>query len=118
MRLNLDRLAEAGVQVQRMRAIGGGAKSKVWMQLKADIFDRPVASLNVSEGACLGAAILVGVGAGVYPDASVAAEMAREVEVFEPNPKAAGRYQERYELYRDLYPTLRDFNHRLAALSD
>ena len=118
MRLNLDRLAQAGIEVKRLRGIGGGAKSGVWMQLKADIFNRPVARLNVSEGACLGAAILAGVGAGVYPSTAVANDMVREVEVFEPNAESAARHQERYELYRDLYPTLQEFNHRLAALGD
>jgi xylulokinase len=58
MKFNLKLLQDAGVVVERLRAIGGGAKSRAWLQLKADVYGMPVESLNVSEAACLGAALL------------------------------------------------------------
>jgi xylulokinase len=116
MRLNLDRLDAAGVRVDRLRAIGGGAKSRTWMQLKADIFHRPVSSLNVSEAACLGAAMLAGVATGEYPSAQDAARnLVRVVDTFDPRPEEAARYEETYAVYRELYPTLRDLNRRMVS---
>jgi xylulokinase len=114
MRLNLDHLDTAGVPVQELRAIGGGAKSRTWMQLKANIFNRPVSALNISEAACLGAAMLAGVAAGVYRSLDEAtAALVRVTETFTPKPAEVARYEEMYALYRDLYPTLRGFVHRL-----
>jgi xylulokinase len=114
MRLNLDRLAEAGVEVREIRAIGGGAKSRTWMQLKANIFNRPVSALNVSEAACLGAAILAGVAAGEYGSAAEAAEMlVKVVATYEPQPDEVARYAEQYGRYQRLYPALRDLLHEL-----
>jgi xylulokinase len=114
MRLNLDRLAEAGVEVREIRAIGGGAKSSTWMQLKANIFNRPVSALNVSEAACLGAAILGGVAAGVYRTANEAAEaIVKVVKTYEPQPEEAARYAEQYARYLRLYSALRELLHEL-----
>lgn len=117
MRLNLERLSGAGVRVERLRAIGGGAKSRTWMQLKADIFGRPVSSLNVSEAACLGAAMLAGVAVGEYASPQEAArELVRVVDTFDPRPEEAARYEEAYQVYRDLYPTLRELSRRIGGL--
>jgi xylulokinase len=114
MRLNLDRLAEAGVDVREIRAIGGGAKSRTWMQLKADIFNRPVSALNVSEAACLGAAILAGVAVGEYRSAAEAADvLVKVVETYEPQPAQVERYAEQYARYQRVYPALRDLLHEL-----
>ena len=63
---NLDLLALAGVEINEIRAIGGGAKSEKWLQLKADIFGKNVVALDVSEGVCMGAAILAGTAIGKY----------------------------------------------------
>ena len=114
MRLNLEHLARAGVAVERLRAIGGGAKSPTWLQLKADIFNRPVSSLSVSEAACLGAALLAGAGVGEYSSPAEAADRTiRVVRTYEPDPQTAARYDERYDVYRRLYPTLRELVHAL-----
>ena len=114
MRLNLDCLAEAGVEIHSLRAIGGGAKSAVWLRLKANIFNRPVSSLWVSEAACLGAALLAGVAVGEY--SSLEEGVARTIRVkdtYEPDPQEARQYEERYALYREIYPTLKDLMHRI-----
>jgi xylulokinase len=114
MRLNLDRLAVAGVEVREIRAIGGGAKSRVWMQLKANIFNRPVSALNVSEAACLGAAILAGVAVGEYRSPAEAADvLVKVVEAYEPKPTEVERYAEQYGRYRRIYPALRELLHEL-----
>ncbi|UCH35686.1 MAG: hypothetical protein JSV65_04875, partial [Armatimonadota bacterium] len=114
MRLNLEHLERAGVAVEHIRAIGGGAKSPTWLQLKADVFGRPVSSLSVSEAACLGAALLAGTAVGEYSSlAEAVGKTIRAVKTYEPNPETAAQYDERYEIYRRLYPTLRDVMHAL-----
>jgi xylulokinase len=114
MRLNLEHLERAGVTVETLRAIGGGAKSPTWLQLKADVFKRPVLSLSVSEAACLGAALLAGTAIGEYSSlAEAVSATVRVTNTYEPNPQTAARYDERYEIYRQLYPTLRDLLHAL-----
>jgi len=108
MRFNLDLLEKAGVFVSSLRAIGGGAKSKAWLQLKADVFDRPVQSLDVSEAACLGMSIMAGVGAGVYMDPmeGVQASIRCTGETL-PNPANASIYSQRRKAYSELYQTTR-----------
>ncbi len=113
MRLNLDYLEKSGVAIHHLRAIGGGAKSRVWMQLKADIFNRPVSSLNVSEAACLGVAMLAGAATNIYHDLKEAvSHLVKIKETYEPQPELAARYAERYSLYCEMYPLLRDFLHK------
>jgi xylulokinase len=114
MRLNLELLREAGVTIRELRAIGGGAKSPFWLQLKADIFGMPVARLNVTECACLGAALLAGTAAGRYNSVAEAAQSVVSVEqVYEPRPEKEAAYRDKYAIYRDLYPTTAPLSHRL-----
>lgn len=108
MKLNSELLHEAGAEVEEFRAIGGGAKSDFWLQLKADMYNRPVVRLEVAEAASLGMAIAAGVGAGVYEGAAQAAEeLVTTREVFEPDAKRADYYAARLAQYRELYPTLK-----------
>lgn len=110
IRLNLERLAGAGPPVSRLRAVGGGARSATWLQLKADIFGMPVATVNIEECAAFGAALLAGEGCGVFASAEMAAqEFVRETRVFEPDPTSAARHTERFHHYEALYPALRQF---------
>lgn len=114
MRLNLDLLNEAGVPVNELRPLGGGAKSPVWMQMKADIFNRPCAELNVSEAGCLAMAMLGGVAAGEYADLAEAVRATVKTKrVYEPDRANAAAYEERFALYREVYPTFKDLAHRM-----
>ena len=76
LRTNLDLLRAAGVDIRELHAVGGGARSALWLQLKADICEVPLRVPQVTEAACLGAALLAGVGAGVYPSFAAAVERA------------------------------------------
>jgi xylulokinase len=115
LRLNLETLEKAaGVKIERLRAVGGGAKSKMWLQLKADMTGKEVVSLAVSECGCLGAAILAGVGIGEYASVDEAVELlVSEVDLFKPDRDMYDQYSERFAIYSDLYPTLRDITHRM-----
>ena len=114
LRLNLDLLKHGGVGIDELRAIGGGARSELWLQLKADITGIPVVVPRITEAASWGAALLAGMGAGRFASAAEAAVASLQLERrFEPNPERAARYEERYALYREVYPTLRGIHHRM-----
>ena len=101
-------MRDLGGSVSQAVASGGGARHRLWLQLQADIFDVDIISAENQEAAALGAALLAGVGAGLYADE--AAACARAVrwsgDVVRPRPEAAARYRELGERYRALYPTL------------
>jgi xylulokinase len=114
LRLNLDLLKEGGVRIDELRAIGGGARSELWLQLKADITGVPVVAPRITEAASWGAALLAGLGAGHFASAAEAAEETVYLDRwFEPNPERAARYKERYALYREVYPALKGIHHRV-----
>ncbi len=115
MRLNLEVLAESGLAVRQLRAIGGGAKSPTLVQLKADVLDRPITTLAVSEAACLGAALLA---CSAHTSASPRDLQAAWVQpgpAIEPDASHAACYRERFAAYRELYPTMRDAWQRLGS---
>jgi xylulokinase len=108
---------EAGVPLSDVRASGGGARSAFWRQLLADVFGLPVATLEIAEGPAYGAALLAGVGAGVYPDVERAcAQTLREGSRTVPDTARHATYSAYYDLYRALYPALKEHFGRLAAL--
>ena len=116
MKLNIDLMNEDGMGMREFRAVGGGAKSGRWLQMKADCFAMPVSSMQVSEAASLGAAMLGGVAAGTFRDAGEAAGcMVRIKDTYHPDESRSKRHQEKYAEYRDLYPVLREYSHRLAG---
>ncbi|NOY81323.1 MAG: hypothetical protein GXP31_10005 [Kiritimatiellaeota bacterium] len=111
----VERLPEAGLDIGEFRAVGGGSRSDAWVQLSADILGRPFSRPRVTEAGALGAAILAGVGAGVFVSAEEGASHMVTVEhSFEPDPQRGAEYSRRYALYRELWPRLRDFLPRLS----
>jgi xylulokinase len=111
-RLSLEAMAAAGIVVNELRAYGGGARSPLWLQTKADIFGKPVVAMDVAQAPCLGAAILAGAATGVF--ASVregVAQMLRPGRRYEPDAAMHIRYLEKAALYAQLYPALAALNH-------
>ena len=107
LRINVDLLKEGGVEIRELRAVGGGARSALWLQLKADICGVPLRVPRVTEAACLGAALLAGTAVGIYPD--VEGAVAQTVHLqrhVERRAESSSAYERRYEVYRQLYPTL------------
>jgi len=108
MRLNRDRLAKSGVTYDRLVATGGGAKSKVWTQIKADVLGVPVVSLETEDAGTVGCAMLAGVAVGVFGDLAEARRtMVREIGSFEPDPKRQAEYDLIYRRYEKLYEAVR-----------
>ncbi len=112
--LNLEILKEGGIAINELRAIGGGAKSALWLQQKADITGIPVAAPEVTEAAGMGAAILAGVASGIFSDAASAIDSHLTInKVYSPNQNIKSLYDERYELYKKFYPAVKEINHIL-----
>jgi len=96
-----------GQTAPQVRVSGGGARSALWRQTLTDVLDAELVTVNTTEGAAYGAALLAATGAGVYPDVDAACAAAIQVTgSTEPGP-ARTAYQDIYPLYRDLYPALR-----------
>jgi len=108
MRLNMDRLRAAGVEVKALRATGGGARSRVWMQMKADILNVPITALRSEEAGAAGSAMLVGVACGVYKDLAEAAEvLVATAETYLPRAEVHEAYEPWYQKYVKLYDAVR-----------
>ncbi len=114
LRLNLELLRGSGIAIDELRAIGGGARSPLWLQLKADITGIPVVTPRVTQAACWGAALLAGAGAGYLPHVARAAEASVVLERrFEPDAPRSAAFDARYRLYRRLYPAVAPICHEL-----
>jgi xylulokinase len=114
LRLNLDLLRAGGVAIDVLRAIGGGARSRPWLQLKADVTGIPVVTPQVTEAAALGAALLAGAGAGLFASVPDAAQrFLRLTRTYTPDPARHAAYTRQYELYREVYPAVAPITHQL-----
>ena len=115
---SLEIMGELGVEAREIRATGGGAKSPLWRQLQADIYDRPIYRTATDEGPAYGAALLGGVASGVYGSVKEASSLVKlREEVTEPDRERARLYGEYYEVYRSLYPATREAMSRLTDLA-
>lgn len=113
----LEILRVLGADPDEMLACGGGGTSPLWRQMLADVFDRPVRTPVSKEGPALGAAILAGVGAGIYPTVQAGCDAAvRYNPPQEPAADHVPAYEQVYQVYRTLYPALRENFRQLAAL--
>lgn len=104
------------VKLERLIATGGGTRNDLFMQIKADLAGHPITIPDVDEATCLGAAILAGVGAGVYRNFEDAGEQIRYTShTVAPNLDRHAFYQERYAtVYQQLYAALKTINHQIS----
>ena len=108
MLLNMEYLEDSGTCFRMLHATGGGARSEVWMQMKADMLNLPITALNTADAGTVGSAMLTGIAAGCFRDLQDAAEhMVEKKKVYEPDPKMHEKYREVYERYRKLYQAVR-----------
>jgi xylulokinase len=106
---SLRLVRDLGIRIDEVRAIGGGARSAVWRQMLADVFQTEITLINSSEGGAFGVALLAGVGTGVWANTREACDATLQVTTrVEPSSDAAirQRYAETYARYRELYPAL------------
>jgi len=106
----VDSIAGTGIEMRDLRAVGGGSKSREWVQICADILGKPMVRTMVGEAGCLGAAILAGTGTRVFGSLAQGVEaMVRLGERLEPDPARVRLYKERFERYRALWPLMKDY---------
>lgn len=99
LRENLELIESMGVQVQEIRSFGGGSKSSIWQQIKSDISGHRICTMEESECASLGAAILAAVAIGLYPDIEVASRVNTVACSHTPNPEITPVYNGLYDRY-------------------
>ena len=106
---SLGILRELGLEVEEIRATGGGAKSAFWRQLQADVYGAPVITVNATEGPAFGAALMAGVGAGMFADLATATDaLVQATTTAEPIQSNVETYREYYGAFRELYPALKE----------
>jgi xylulokinase len=108
LRERLDAMRGLGIEPQQVRASGGGARSRLWRQMQADIFGVPVAAMASAPSPAVGAALLAGVATGVFADVEAAsATVARLEGVLEPDPERVARYDQLYRTFIALESAIR-----------
>lgn len=104
----LELFRDLAIPIQQVRAVGGGARSQVWRQILADVFGTEIVTTNVADSTAYGAALLAGVGSGVYPSVPAAcAATIRLIDCIEPQAAYEAVYNELYPIYRSLYRALK-----------
>jgi xylulokinase len=105
----LELIRDKGIVIREIRATGGGARSSFWLQIMADVFGLPITRVENPEGGAAGAAILAGVGVGIYEDFADAAKQAiRAGGVVRPRKAAGPGYEACYRRYRAAYPAIKN----------
>jgi xylulokinase len=109
MRDSLEIIRGMKVPIGQVRVSGGGARSPFWRQMQADIYGRPVVTINAGEGPAFGVALLAGVGTGAFKNVQEACDSTlRVVTTTRPNAKAVRAYNDGYPLFGKLYRSLKD----------
>lgn len=119
-RHNLEVLHDMDITPKTLAACGGGGRSPFWRQMLADILKCEVTTIESKEGPALGAAILAAVAAGIYSkvEDAVDALVKKGADEAKPADAEVKRYDEIFNLYQSLYPTMRPAFHKLAALRE
>jgi len=117
LRVILDAFEEQGASVKNVRVIGGGARSKLWRRIMADIYGKTIlVPAYLEEASSLGAAIAAGVGVGVYRSFEAADRLVNFVETINPNLDSHARYEPFYKYFKKLYMSMVPLYDELASL--
>jgi len=109
---NLEVVEHLGIAVKDIRSMGGGARSDLWLQIKADVLQKPVTAVEVEEATCLGAALMAAVATGFFSSLEGAvSHMVRVRETVEPSPDHQEEYDRGYSQYLELYKRLTPMFH-------
>ena len=109
LRDSLEVARSLGIQLERTKICGGGAKSPLWKKMIANIMNLKVDVIESEEGPALGAAMLAAVGCGAYPDVeTVAGKVVKVIDTIEPEEDLVQKYEERYQEFRKIYPAVKE----------
>ena len=111
---SFDLFHAAGIEVERVISIGGGAKNPVWLQMQADIFGKPVVALKNEQGPAMGAAMMAAVGSGWFGSLKECADaFIGYAKTYEPIPANVEKYARLFKLYQQVYAATRSLNEGL-----
>jgi xylulokinase len=115
-RMNLTRLQGQGIRIAELRAVGGGARARKILELKATVLRRPIRTLKVPEAALLGAALVADVATGTFRDlAEGCRECVQIDQTIEPFAGATAAYDGAFERFCSLYELLKPFYHQRSV---
>lgn len=98
----LEIMDKVNCNIKSINLTGGGSKSRIWNQIRADIYQKPVYTINTTECGIVGATLLAALGAGIYEnEASAIKKCIRIKEKYNPNPKLKERYNYLFEVYKE-----------------
>jgi len=118
LNISLENLEELGLKKGDFAVVGGGSKSEKWNQLKANILQRKVISMVYKEGGALGASILAGYGAGIFTSLKdTSLQMAKIEKTYYPQEKKVAKYVKKYDIFKEIYPSLKEINHQISKLN-
>lgn len=104
LRQMIETVEALGPKVKEVRITGGGSRSKLWSQIKADVIGRPIVQLRTSPiSETVGDAMIAGVGVGVFKDFVTASKLLEIEKVFSPDPDKYNSYTETYDIYKGVY---------------
>jgi xylulokinase len=118
LRDSFELMKSAGLaSIHQVRVSGGGARSALWRQILADVLNAELVTVNTTEGAAFGAALLAGVGTGTWGSVDAACQATvKQTGRTAPVAETVARYERGYALYRQLYPALKDIAHQLSTI--
>jgi xylulokinase len=117
LRDSMELILAAGLgEIKQVRVSGGGAKSALWRQILTDVMGTELVTVNTTEGAAYGAALLAGVGAGTWRTVEESCQATvKTIDSTQPQPEIVKQYEQAYRLYRELYPALKPTFDQVAA---
>ncbi|GAC1319554.1 MAG: xylulokinase [Chloroflexota bacterium] len=114
-----DIMRELGIDIATVRTSGGGARSTLWSQIQADVLDARVLRAHLDAGPGVGAAIIAGVGTGVFASFEEATDQLVQIkDEFEPDSARVAAYRDFHTVYKSLYPALKHAFKDLASVRD
>jgi xylulokinase len=115
LRDSFEIIKNTGLNIERIRINGGGAKSPLWCKILANVLNVKVDKINSEEGPAFGAAILAAVGCGEYPSVVEAAgKLIQVTETTEPEAETVSLYDKKYFVFKDIYPALKPVYDQMA----
>ncbi len=109
LRDSLEVARSLGIKIQRTKICGGGAKSLLWKKIIANVMNLSVDVIESEEGPGYGGAILAAVGCGEFSSVEEAVgKLVKTVHTINPEPKLVEKYEEQYQKFCQIYPTMKE----------
>ena len=99
----MELLKKSGVEINELRAVGGGSRSDYWLKLKASVLDTVIKRMDIDEAGCLSTMILAGSAIGKFSIAEAQEKFVKTGRQFDPDPKITERYRDHYKRYKKIY---------------